>query len=127
MCYYFIYVETINQSLPLSINEWQHPPAWSCCSKTKTFFPAFARRAAVHRPPIPLPITMASRFSGTFRDTNPCFRTLSLAAWSRTRGSGVRRQSNAKGFAPRLLNFARILKMTSGIITATTIDKARKL
>ena len=114
-------------SLPLSINEWQQPPAWSCCSKTNTFFPAFARSAAVDRPPIPLPMTMASRFSGTFRDTNPRLRTLSRCAWSNRRGSGDLRQSKAKGFAPRLLSFERILKMTSGMITTTKIVKAIKL
>ena len=39
---------------------------WSCCSSTSTFLPALDRIAAADRPPIPEPMTMASKFEGTF-------------------------------------------------------------
>ena len=55
-----------NKDLPFSMKVWQHPPAWSCCSNTSTFFPAFAKIAAQDRPPIPLPITITSILFGTF-------------------------------------------------------------
>ena len=58
-----VYSPTSN-SKPLSTNVWQHPPAWSCCSRTRTFLPALAKMAAAVRPPMPLPTTMASTLSG---------------------------------------------------------------
>jgi hypothetical protein len=48
----------------------QQPPAWSCCSRTRTFLPALANSIAVLSPPIPLPITIASRLSGTLGGLN---------------------------------------------------------
>lgn len=61
----------VSNSNPFSSKVWQHPPAWSCCSTTTTLLPAFARRIAAVSPPAPLPITMASRLSGTLFCLNP--------------------------------------------------------
>lgn len=53
-----------SNSKPWFSKVWQHPPAWSCCSRTRTLFPALASTAAADRPPMPLPMTTASRRSG---------------------------------------------------------------
>ena len=60
-----------SNSYPFSMNVWQHPPARSCCSSTRTRFPVRASNVAVVRPPIPLPITIASTRSGIFLGKNP--------------------------------------------------------
>lgn len=61
----------VSNSKPLSTNVWQQPPAWSCCSRTKTLCPALPSNTAVVKPPIPLPTTIVSILSGTFWDLNP--------------------------------------------------------
>ena len=61
----------VSNSNPLSWKVWQHPPAWSCCSSTRTFLPARASRAPTLSPPIPLPMMMVSRCSGTLWLLNP--------------------------------------------------------
>jgi len=66
----------------LSMKVWQHPPAWSCCSSTRTFFPALAMIEAVERPPMPLPMTMASRSFGTLSMWKDCLMMASLFFWS---------------------------------------------
>ena len=48
---------------------YSHPPQYrmdAAGSSTKTRFPALVRIAATESPPIPLPIIIASSFSGTF-------------------------------------------------------------
>lgn len=54
-----------SNSKPFLLKVWQQPPAFPCCSRTTTRFPALERSAAAASPPMPLPITTASRFSGT--------------------------------------------------------------
>ena len=41
------------------------PPAIWCCSRTRVLMPNLARHAAIHSPPIPLPIIIYSMSSGT--------------------------------------------------------------
>lgn len=60
-----------SNSLPCSWKVWQHPPAWSCCSSTSTRLPTLARVPAAARPPMPLPMTTASRSRGTRAALNP--------------------------------------------------------
>ena len=64
------YLPTSNSN-PLSTKVCKQPPAWSCCSRTRTRFPARANKFAVVRPPIPLPITIASRRLGIFLGLKP--------------------------------------------------------
>ena len=71
-----------SNSNPFSVNVWQHPPAWSCCSSTSTLLLALDRMAAALRPPIPLPMTLASRFSGTLPSVNPA--TAERRFWNMT-------------------------------------------
>lgn len=66
-----------SNSKPFSVKVWQQPPATSCCSRTRTFFPALAIVAAAVIPPIPLPIIIASRFFGIFSLVNPKKHTVS--------------------------------------------------
>ena len=103
---------------------WQHPPAWSCCSRTRAFLPALERRAAQDKPPIPLPITMASKSWGTFFAAKPCFRTLSRSAWSWITGAAGRRVSLAKGFGPRF-DLDRSQITITGTKIADRIDSNR--
>lgn len=63
-----------SNSNPLFSKVCVHPPAWSCCSRTRTLFPALAKRAAAVRPPTPLPITTASRAAGTRSTRKPAHR-----------------------------------------------------
>lgn len=60
-----------SNSKPFSVNVWQHPPARSCCSRTKTFFPTLASNTASPSPPTPLPMMMASRSLGTLLARKP--------------------------------------------------------
>lgn len=55
----------VSNSKPFSVKVWQQPPSFPCCSSTSTRLPALASSAAAPRPPMPLPITMASSRSGT--------------------------------------------------------------
>ena len=86
---------------PFSTNVWQEPPALSCCSSTKTFRPARDSIAAVVKPPIPLPMMIASRSDGTCSDRNPCFSTLSLLSWSVSVGRGGRWEEEANILADK--------------------------
>ena len=63
-----------SNSNPLFWKVWVQPPAWSCCSRTKTFFPALDKSAAAVKPPTPLPITTASRAGGTRSTRKPAKR-----------------------------------------------------
>ena len=108
--------------VPLSINEWQQPPAWSCCSSTRTFLPTRARRAAVVRPPMPLPITIASSSSGTFLAVKPCLRTLSRATRSEMKGWGGRRWSRLNGSGPIDFRYALTRHTTSGRSNSKTVS-----
>ena len=63
---------------------WQHPPAWSCCSRISTFFPALAKMAPAAIPPIPLPMMTASRSSGTLDLAKLSLITRSRFFWSRS-------------------------------------------
>ena len=69
---------------PFSVKVWQDPPATSCCSRTRTFFPPFDKIAAVVSPEMPLPTMMASRSIGTFSAENLSFRIPSLTFLSLT-------------------------------------------
>lgn len=60
-----------SNSVPLSWKVWQQPPAWSCCSNTSTRLPTLARMHAAARPPMPLPMTTASKSCGTRAVLNP--------------------------------------------------------
>ena len=46
---------------PCSLNDVTYPPGLSCFSNTATFMPAMDRNAAVLKPPIPAPTTIASK------------------------------------------------------------------
>lgn len=56
----------VSNSKPFSLNAWQQPPSLPCCSSTSTRRPTLASSTATASPPMPLPMTMASSFSGTF-------------------------------------------------------------
>lgn len=58
-----VHLPTSNSN-PLFWKVCVQPPAWSCCSRTTTFFPALDKSAAAVKPPTPLPITTASRAGG---------------------------------------------------------------
>lgn len=76
VCVSFTNSPTSNSN-PLFWKVCVHPPAWSCCSRTTTFFPALDKSAAAVKPPMPLPITTASRSAGTRSSRNPVRKHLS--------------------------------------------------
>ena len=51
----------MSNSKPFSTKEWQQPPAWSCCSRTRTFLPTRPSRTPAVRPPTPLPMIITSQ------------------------------------------------------------------
>ena len=76
-----------SNSKPSSMKLCMHPPAWSCCSSTKTFCPERARMLAVARPPPPLPITIVSKSAGTCFSANPIKNALNRSQMSQNRSS----------------------------------------
>lgn len=69
----FVYVISLptSNSNPLFSKVCVQPPAWSCCSRTTTLFPALDKSAAAVKPPMPLPITTTSRAGGTRSTRKP--------------------------------------------------------
>ncbi len=59
-----------SNSKPFTVKVLHRPPACLSCSNTRTFFPSLAKTAAAVNPPIPLPITITSRFLGTSNSSN---------------------------------------------------------